>query len=153
MATPRAVSKSLRASATKIERLLDPVVREAAEFAVVEAVRVGGEMKGYALFAEVASVSNKGGASSAVVQGVPSGFWAIKSYGRRGGYTIRGKSGPINLRGNPIAIPGRSKPITAARSVTIRTATSGDQRWDRVVAAVAAESPRIWLKRVAMAVD
>lgn len=153
MATPKAVTKSLKASATKIEKLLDPVVREAAEFAIVEATRVGGEMKGYALFAAVASVSNKGNVSTAVVEGVPSGFWAIKSYGRRAGYTIRGRGGrPLNLRGNPVEIPGRAKPITASRAVTIRTATSGDQRWDRVVEAVAAESPNIWLKRVGMAV-
>lgn len=140
------VSKSLRATATKLARVRDETVREAAQGAVEEAINLGGSMKGYTLYGEVTKVTNKGNVSTATVEGVPSGFWSIKSYGRRGGYTIRsGGKRPLNLR-------GAGTPRSAAESVKMGGRTRGDKRWDRVIDRTAELSAQVWVKRVEKAV-
>ena len=142
MALPKVEAKRLRATAVKLAKVRDDTVRDAAQFAVETAISVGGSMKGYSLMAEVTKVTNKGNTSTATVEGVPSGFWSIKTYGRRGGYTIRAQGdGVLNLRADPTA-------PSAVKSVTMGGPTPGDGRWDRVISATAERSELVFVERV-----
>lgn len=132
MPTPRQAARSLAKTATRLERVTDPIVKAAGSFAVDRAIDVGGNMISgrYRLIAEVDKVSNRKGRSTALVLGKPPGFWAIKSYGRRGGYSVRGRSRPLNLRGAGIVRGGRQ--VTAAWGASPGRAR-GDNRWEREV--------------------
>lgn len=146
MAVPRAVARDLKRTATRIAKIRDSTVAAGAEFAVGEASRIGGTMKGYDLYAVVSKISNRGTTSTATVEGVPSGFWAIKTYGRRNGYTIRGRTGPLDLRSD-------ARSPAAAFGVTMRTATTGDGRWDDVIESVAEHTAGVFVEQLDGALD
>lgn len=143
MATSRLVAKKLRQTATKLSKIVDDGVRETAEFAVDEAIRTGGTMKGYGLLAEITKISNRGGTSTATVAGFPSGFWSIKSYGRAGGYTIRAKGD------RPLALGADGAGPAAAWGATQSGPTSGDGRWDGVIEATTERSTQVFVEQVA----
>ena len=130
MAVPRTVARDLRRTASKLARVRDDAVRESATSVIESATSIGGRMRGRTLTAYVKSTTNRGDASTVVVAGKPAGWWAIKSYGRRGGYDSRPRGDkPLDLR---TAGTGET---SAAWSVHVATATHGDGRWDRVIEA------------------
>lgn len=133
MPTPTQAAKSLKRTAKKLSTLHEPIVAEAAGFAVERALGAGGTfLKGrYVLIAELdrKGTRSKKGRSEAVVLGSPPGFWSMKSYGRRGGYEAGpSRSKRINLRAAPVSRPGTS-PATAFKYVTPGP-TQGDNRWN-----------------------
>lgn len=126
MAPPRAVARDLRRSATRIAKLADPIVADAAEYAV-EQSGVGGSFRRNPLRVVVRSSSNRRGRSSVTVAGKPAGAWSIKSHGRRGGYEVRPRRGRVlDLR--------RAGLSTTAATITRPASTRGDDRWQRLVA-------------------
>lgn len=130
MATPRAVARGLRRSATKIAALPDPIVAEAAARAVELGADSGGSIarSRRPLTVEVSATTRRRGDVSATVRGVTTGGWSLKSYGRRGGYPIRPRRrGVLDLR------DARTE-ATAARSAIQSGSTPGDDRWRRSVA-------------------
>lgn len=131
MSTPRAVSRNLKRTAGRIARIRSDGVAEAAAAAVERAAEVGGTFRfgssrPYRMYGSVTKISNRGDTSTAIVHGVPTGAWSIKSNGRRGGYDVRARDGgPLDLRG----VQDPSGP----RSVHIAASVRGDGRWSRVV--------------------
>lgn len=130
MAVPRAVARDLRRTAAAISKIGDEAVARAAETAVSEGAAVGGRFGRRTLTVVVRDVSNSGGVASATVAGRTAGAWSIKSYGRRGGYTVR----PVGRRRRrALDLRGAGTDRTAyARTSPGRTA--GDDRWRRWIA-------------------
>lgn len=144
MPTPRQAAKNLDKVAKKLSTLGEPIVAEAAGFAVERAVASGGSfLKGrYVLIAELDKKGTKTrkGRSEALVLGSPPGFWSMKSYGRTGGYRVEPKRSPrVDLRAAPVSRPGTRSPATAFKFVEPGP-TTGDNRWnEKVVDATADE--------------
>lgn len=144
MATPRAVARNLRRTATQVARIADTAVAEVAEEAVNLGASVGGRFGGRRgrsrLTVGVRDVRNRRGVSSATIAGETAGAWSIKSYGRRGGYTVRPRQRngrrAVNLRGAGVSAGGRR--ITASRA-TSPGRMAGDDRWSRLIAEPSAE--------------
>ena len=137
MATPRKVARDLRQTATRIARISDAAVADAATVAVELGAGVGGRFgsrRGAPLTVVVRSVSNARNTSTATVGGKPAGAWSIKSYGRRGGYTVRprrrSRRQALNVRAAGINAGGRTLSAIAS---TRPGATSGDDRWNRYI--------------------
>lgn len=126
MATPRAVARDMRATATRISKLTDPIVADAATFAVDQGADVGGRFGRRSLTVVVRSSSNRRGRSSVTVAGRTAGAWSIKSYGRRGGYTVR----PRRRRALDLRAAGIERAVASAQP----RSTSGDDRWRRYIA-------------------
>ena len=78
------------------------------------------------LTTQVRSQRTSDDTAKAVLAGTPAGAWSIKSYGRRGGYEIRPR------RRQALKLSNAANVFFS--HVTIHTATSGDGRWDRLVA-------------------
>lgn len=134
MATPRAVARDLRRSATRIAKLTDPIVADAATFAVERGAEVGGTFGRKRLAVVVRSQSNRRGQSTVTVGGKPAGAWTIKTAGRRGGYLVAAKRRrALDLRAYPVNTGPGQRLTTAVASVTVG-ATAGDDRWRRLVA-------------------
>lgn len=136
MADPRGVAANLTETATAVSRVPATVTKDLARLAVDEANQLGGKMKdGTRLTAEVRSTRGSASAVEVTVEGTPAGAWTIKTYGRRGGYTIRaGGDRVLNLRSAAGGGP------SAARAVRIERPTSGDGRWDDVIEATGARA-------------
>lgn len=124
MGAPRAVARDLRRTATRIEKLVDPIVADTATFAV-EAGAGGGSFGRRRLIVVVRSSSNRKGRSTATVAGKTAGGWTIQSYGRTGGYTVR----PRRRRNLDLRRAGYGAAMTARPR-----STRGDDRWNRLVA-------------------
>ena len=123
-------AQEIAALARRIEAVPAAAVGETARWFVPRSERVGGHMRVgrrvVKLTTKVRSKRVTDDTANTVLAGVPAGFWSIKSYGRRGGYEIRPR-----LR-QAMRLSGR---INAVYShVTIHTPTTGDGRWDLLVA-------------------
>jgi len=118
------------ALARKIEAVPAAAVTQTTRWFVPRSERVGGHMRVNGrvvkLTSKVRSKSVTDGGADAVLAGVPAGAWSIKSYGRRGGYEIRPR-----LK-QAMRLSGRINAVFS--HVTIRTPTTGDGRWDLLVA-------------------
>lgn len=114
MATPKAVSKSLRKTATRLASIKREAVAEAAQDTVERASSTGRSFFGgrYPLLAEVVEKRENKKRTTVLVYPKPAGAWSILSYGR-------GES-----RG-PLVIP-RVGVRPRAR------ATGGTGGWDRI---------------------
>ena len=119
----------LAALARQIEAIPADAVGQTTRWFIPRSERVGGHMRVRGrvvkLTTKVRSRRDSGDTASAVLAGVPAGFWSIKSYGRRGGYEIRPR-----LK-QALKLSGVTNVFFS--HVTIHTATKGDRRWDRLV--------------------
>lgn len=138
MATPRAVARDLRQTANRIARIPDQAVADAATYGVETGATVGGRFgsrRGRPLTVVVRSTSRRRGVSTATIAGKTAGAWSIKSYGRRGGYTVRPnprrRRRALNVRQAGVSVGGRR--LSAIASVR-PGGTRGDDRWNRLVA-------------------
>jgi hypothetical protein len=110
-------------------------------FNVIAEKHGGSFFKGrYHLFSEVAEVYSKGATSNMIIVGKPAGFWAIKSFGRRGGYKVA---------------PRRRKALTLFSSGGVQFATTafpgparGKDNWAKTLAEASTELPDIVLKQL-----
>jgi len=136
MSSPRGVARELKATAAKVARVPAAVATDAARTAVDTADQLGGRMKnGERLTADIGRVRSARSTTEVTVEGDPPGAWSIKSYGRRGNYTVR-TGRVLDLRGAGGGAP------SAARSAHIKRAATGDGRWDRVIDAAAEQAAR-----------
>lgn len=127
------MARDLRRTASQLARVVDPIVSDAAAYGVELGAAVGGRFAGSRrpLTVKVRDVSNRNASSSATIAGETAGAWSIKSYGRTGGYTVRPRR---QRRRRALDLRAAGTRATAAAAVTVRRATTGDDRWRRRVA-------------------
>ena len=120
----------IAALARKIEAVPAAAVSETARWFVPRSERVGGHMRVRGrvvqLTTKVRSKRVVDGDANTVLAGFPAGAWSIKSYGRRGGYEIRPRLRQALKLSNQVN--------AVFSHVTIHTPTTGDGRWDLLVA-------------------
>jgi len=134
-----------RKIAANIRKIPDLALGDIVERFVARAEDVGGTFGHgqYQLGARmVGKPRRRGGLASVIVIGSRkgrarggAGFWAIKSYGRIGGYTVQGWGQPLDLRG-----AGLSQ--SAYHSVSPGS-SNGDGRWERLIDEIDGDAPDI----------
>jgi hypothetical protein len=123
---------NMRALSRQLEKIPDESVKELVRWFVPRSEKIGGKIrfKGrtYQLSSRIRKRKAHHSTSAVVLGGTPAGAWSIKSYGRRGDYDVQ----PRNKK----AIALLSSTVEGAQfaRVHIASPTTGDQRWDRLVA-------------------
>jgi hypothetical protein len=133
---------TLKQIARAIEKCPDEACADMVAWFLPEATRRGGRIrfaggKAYKMGARVKS--RKSG--RVWMEGTPAGGWAIKSYGRRGGFDVKARHGRAVTVG----------PNVYAR-VRVGRSTSGDNRWTELVNDAERKFPDVFLARVKRAV-
>jgi hypothetical protein len=122
---------NMRALSRQLEKIPDESVKELVRWFVPRSEQIGGRIRfkgrSYQLSSRIRNRKARTSTSSVVVAGTPAGAWAIKSYGRRGGYDV------VPRRKKAIALLSSSAPGVQFARVHIASPTTGDQRWDRLV--------------------
>lgn len=136
---------NMAALARRMEKVPDQAVAELVQWFVPRSESVGGKMRWYGgivqLSSRVKKRRRKQSANSVVLQGTPASCWSIKSYGRQGGYPVKAPDRPD---GSPGTLALRSfAPGVFFNHVTIKRRTTGDKRWDRLVAEADARFPDV----------
>lgn len=118
----------------RLEKIPDEAVRELVAWFVPRSEKVGGRMRWFGrnvkLTTKIRSKKKRTDTSTVVLAGFPAACWSIKSYGRRGGYPVR------QTRANPIPARSGLRLATVAPGAwfIVKTPTTGDKRWDKLVA-------------------
>jgi hypothetical protein len=120
---------SMRALERQLAKVPDEAVAELVRWFIPRSEEIGGKIKmggrRYQLTSRLRNPKQGRGSASVIVAGSPAGAWAIKSYGRRGGYTVKPR------RRKALHLGASSNVFFA--SVHVGSGTSGDRRWDRLV--------------------
>jgi hypothetical protein len=120
---------NMRTLARQLEQVPDQAVAELVRWFVPRSEAVGGKMRWFNRVVQLSSrlrTPRRGrGSSSVIVHGSPASCWSIKSYGRKGGYTVR------PTRRKALHLGALSNVFFA--EVHIGRGTNGDRRWDRLV--------------------
>lgn len=120
---------SMRQLERRLQQVPDEAVAELVRWFVPRSEEIGGKMRWFnrvvQLSSRMRSPKSGRGSSSVILNGSPAACWSIKSYGRRGGYTVR------PTRRKALHLGAVSNVFFS--EVTIHSATSGDGRWDRLV--------------------
>lgn len=131
---------SMRALERRLEKVPDEAVAELVRWFVPRSQQVGGRMlwfgKRVRLTSKIKTRRRRQSANSVVLGGVPVSCWSIKSYGRRGNY-------PVKARQKKALNLSAFAPGAFFAHVTVRTPTSGDRRWDRLVAEADVKFPDV----------
>lgn len=131
---------NMRALARQLESIPDESVAELVRWFVPRSEQVGGriQLRGrtYKLSSRIRSRRHRGSANTVILGGTPAGAWAIKSYGRRGGYIVRPR------RREALKLSAFAPGVFFAH-VTVRSSTGGDRRWDRLVAEADVKFPDV----------
>jgi hypothetical protein len=137
MATGAAQMKALT---RQLGRVPDQAVTDLLEWMVPRSQQIGGRMMWFGkkrrLTIKVKKRRKAQRANVAVIQGVPVSCWSIKSYGRRGDYWVRPR------RAEALSIKGAA-PGVMFEQIHIQRGTSGDRRWNRLVAEAQIRFPDI----------
>lgn len=130
---------NMRSLSRQLEKVPDQAVAELVKWFVPRSEQVGGKMLWFGRVRQLSSrmrQPRKGqGSSSVVVGGTPASCWSIKSYGRRGGYTVRPR------RRKALKLGGVANVFFA--EVHVGRPTTGDGRWDRLVLEADAKFPDV----------
>jgi hypothetical protein len=130
---------NMRALARQVESIPDESVAELVRWFVPRSEVVGGRIRFAGRIYQLSSRirTRKGGRgprtvavgsrSIVILGGTPAGAWAIKSYGRRGGYDVKPR------RREALKLSAFA-PGVFFEHVTVQRPTHGDRRWDRLVA-------------------
>ena len=122
---------SMRALERRLEKVPDEAVAELVRWFVPRSQEVGGRMlwfgKRVRLTSKIKARRKGQSDSTVIVGGVPVSCWSIKSYGRRGNYSVKPRrKEALSLRA--------FAPGAFFNHVTVHMPTTGDRRWDRLVA-------------------
>jgi hypothetical protein len=121
---------NMRALERQLQAVPDEAVAELVRWFVPRSEAVGGRMqlrgRSYKLSSRIRSRKSRVSSSSVILGGTPAGAWAIKSYGRRGGYDVRPR------RREALKLSAFA-PGVFFFHVTVRSSTGGDRRWERLV--------------------
>ena len=130
----------MAALSKRISAIPDDSVQALVRWFVPRSEQIGGRFKLYghdkALTSRIRTRSSRGKMASTVLAGTPATGWSIKSYGRRGGYTVHTRTKQA------LSIGGVSSGL-AFDNVRIDRATSGDHRWDKLVDEANAKFPDV----------
>jgi hypothetical protein len=111
----------------RLEKVPDEAVRDLVRWFVPRSEQIGGRGRWFGrnvkLSSKIKKRSKRDTANTVVLQGTPAALWSIKSYGRRGNYTVRVR------RADALHLPSGA----VFDVVHIKTPTKGDRRWDRLV--------------------
>lgn len=119
----------MAAIARQLDKIPDAAVADLVRWFIPRSQQVGGRMRWFdrnvKLSSKIRRRRHRGPATTVVLAGTPAACWSIKSYGRRGNYDVNVR------RAEALAttVPG----ILFDR-VHISRPTTGDGRWDRLVA-------------------
>jgi hypothetical protein len=121
----------LRSVARQLANVPDDAAAELVRWMVPRSKQIGGRMmwfgKNVQLAARPKRPRHDRDQTTVTVVGVPISCWSIKSYGRKGGYDVKPK------RKEALALKGFAPGVFFAH-VTVQRSTSGDRRWDRLIA-------------------
>jgi hypothetical protein len=112
----------LRSVARQLANVPDDAAAELVRWMVPRSKQIGGRMmwfgKNVQLAARPKRPRHDRDQTTVTVVGVPISCWSIKSYGRKGGYDVKPKR----------------KEALALKGFAPGGSTSGDRRWDRLIA-------------------
>lgn len=119
----------MRSLSRQLEKVPDQAVAELVRWFVPRSEQIGGKMLWFGRVRQLSSRMRQPrrgqGSSRVVVGGTPASCWSIKSYGRKGGYTVKPK------RREALHLRGLANVFFA--EAHIGRSTNGDRRWDRLV--------------------
>jgi len=121
----------MRALEKRLAKVPDEAVADLVKWFIPRSEQVGGRMiwfgKNRKLSSKVKARRKGQSASTVVLQGVPVSPWSIKSYGRKGNYQVKSR------RKESLSLKAFS-PGVFFEHVTVKRGTSGDRRWNKLVA-------------------
>jgi hypothetical protein len=122
---------NMRALSRQLAAVPDGAVAELVAWFVPRSEQIGGRGRWFGRTVQLSSRIKRRARGQAtnlvVVGGTPPALWSIKSYGRRGGYPVRA------VRARSLHLGGFS-PGQFFERVDVGAGTTGDRRWDRLVA-------------------
>lgn len=122
---------NMAALSRRVENIPDASVADLVRWFVPRSEEIGGRFRLYGhemqLSSRIRSRSSRSKMSTTRLAGTPATGWSIKSYGRKGNYDVRPR------RAFALHIGGFAEGAFFER-VHIDRATSGDGRWDKLVA-------------------
>lgn len=121
----------MAALSRQLDKVPDEAVAELVRWFVPRSEKVGGRAVWFGRVVQLSSRIKKRrrhqSTNTVLVGGTPASIWSIKSNGRTGGYPVRPKA-KAALKLSSFA------PGAYFEHVTVKRGTSGDGRWDRLVA-------------------
>ena len=130
----------MAALSKRIAAIPDDSVQALVAWFIPRSEQIGGRFNLYGtgklLSSRIRTRSARGRVASTLLAGTPATAWSIKSYGRKGGYTVHTR------RKLALSIGGLSSGL-AFDNVHIDRATSGDGRWDKLVDEANAKFPDV----------
>lgn len=131
---------NMAALSRRIEKIPDASVADLVRWFIPRSEEIGGRfvLYGHAkqLSSRIRTRSSRGKVASTLLAGTPATGWSIKSYGRKGGYSITPRR-RLALRLSAFAAGAYFE------RVHIDRATTGDKRWDKLVNEADAKFPDV----------